>query len=80
MPHVADLSGRDLEAIRVLASPGNAWRELDARHGRSRRRERRSGRSSVMSWGIVLGSGPYWECDPMVRVDRNVQMRSCVQP
>ena len=30
LPHVARLSARDLEAIRVLASPGNAWRELDA--------------------------------------------------
>jgi DNA repair protein RecO (recombination protein O) len=29
-PHVAALSARDLEAIRVLASPGRAWRELDA--------------------------------------------------
>jgi DNA repair protein RecO (recombination protein O) len=28
-PHVATLSGRDLEVIRVLASPGRAWRELD---------------------------------------------------
>jgi DNA repair protein RecO (recombination protein O) len=27
-PHVATLSGRTLEAIRVLASPGGAWREL----------------------------------------------------
>jgi outer membrane protein assembly factor BamD (BamD/ComL family) len=26
-----------------------------------------------MCWGIVLGSGLYWECDPMARVDRNVQ-------
>ena len=33
MPHVAELSVRDLEAIRVLASPGNAWRDLDARPG-----------------------------------------------
>jgi DNA repair protein RecO (recombination protein O) len=29
-PHVATLSGRTLEAIRALASPGGAWRELDA--------------------------------------------------
>ncbi len=28
-PHVATLSGRTLEAIRVLASPGTAWRDLD---------------------------------------------------
>jgi DNA repair protein RecO (recombination protein O) len=28
--HVAALSGRDLAAIRVLASPGQAWRELDS--------------------------------------------------
>jgi DNA repair protein RecO (recombination protein O) len=28
--HVAAISGKDLEAIRVLASPGRAWRELDA--------------------------------------------------
>jgi DNA repair protein RecO (recombination protein O) len=27
-PHVATLSGRTLEAIRVLASPGPAWRDL----------------------------------------------------
>ena len=27
-PHVATLSGRTLEAIRVLASPGGAWRDL----------------------------------------------------
>ena len=28
-PHVATLSGRTLGAIRALAEPGNAWRELD---------------------------------------------------
>jgi hypothetical protein len=28
--HVAVLSGKDLAAIRVLASPGQAWRELDS--------------------------------------------------
>ncbi len=28
-PHVATLSGRTLEAIRRLASPGNSWREDD---------------------------------------------------
>jgi DNA repair protein RecO (recombination protein O) len=28
-PHVATLSGRTLEAIRVLSSPGGAWRDLD---------------------------------------------------
>ena len=28
-PHVATLSGRTLEAIRVLAAPGQAWRDLD---------------------------------------------------
>ena len=28
--HVASISGKDLEAIRALASPGRAWRELDA--------------------------------------------------
>jgi DNA repair protein RecO (recombination protein O) len=28
-PHVATLSGRTLEAIRVLATPGNAWRDPD---------------------------------------------------
>ena len=28
-PHVATLSGRTLEAIRVLSSPGAAWRDLD---------------------------------------------------
>jgi DNA repair protein RecO (recombination protein O) len=28
-PHVATLSGRTLDAIRVLASPGRAWRDLD---------------------------------------------------
>ena len=28
-PHVATLSGRTLEAIRVLASPGAGWRDLD---------------------------------------------------
>jgi DNA repair protein RecO (recombination protein O) len=27
-PHVATLSGRTLDAIRVLASPGGAWRDL----------------------------------------------------
>jgi DNA repair protein RecO (recombination protein O) len=32
LPHVAVLSARDLEAIRVLASPGRAWRELDTRN------------------------------------------------
>jgi DNA repair protein RecO (recombination protein O) len=31
--HVTDLSENDLEAIRVLASPGSAWRQLDARNG-----------------------------------------------
>ena len=29
--HVASVSARDLEAIRALASPGRAWRELDSR-------------------------------------------------
>jgi len=29
-PHVATLSGRTLEAIRILSSPGAAWRELDS--------------------------------------------------
>jgi DNA repair protein RecO (recombination protein O) len=29
-PHVATVSAADLEAIRALASPGPAWRELDA--------------------------------------------------
>jgi DNA repair protein RecO (recombination protein O) len=29
-PHVATLSGHTLAAIRLLASPGNAWRDLDA--------------------------------------------------
>jgi DNA repair protein RecO (recombination protein O) len=28
-PHVATLSGRTLEAIRLLAAPGPAWRDLD---------------------------------------------------
>jgi DNA repair protein RecO (recombination protein O) len=32
-PHVASLSGRTLEAIRVLASPGGAWRDLDPSAG-----------------------------------------------
>jgi DNA repair protein RecO (recombination protein O) len=29
-PHVAAISATDLEAIRLLASPGRAWRELNA--------------------------------------------------
>ncbi|MDR3638314.1 MAG: DNA repair protein RecO [Isosphaeraceae bacterium] len=29
-PHVATLSGRTLDALRALASPGSAWRELEA--------------------------------------------------
>jgi DNA repair protein RecO (recombination protein O) len=33
MTSIAELSVRDLEAIRVLTSPGNAWRDLDARSG-----------------------------------------------
>jgi DNA repair protein RecO (recombination protein O) len=33
MQYVAELSVGDLEAIRVLASPGSAWRSLDAREG-----------------------------------------------
>jgi len=33
-PHVVALSGEDLEAIRILSSPGAAWRELDVRQGR----------------------------------------------
>ena len=32
-PHVVSLAARDLQAIRVLASPGNLWRELDLRQG-----------------------------------------------
>ncbi len=28
-PHVATLSGRTLDAIRILAAPGQAWRQLD---------------------------------------------------
>ena len=31
-PHVATLSGATLGAIRVLASPGNAWRDLELTH------------------------------------------------
>ena len=33
-PHVVPLASVDLDAIRVLASPGQAWRELDFRQGR----------------------------------------------
>ena len=33
MPHVARLSVKDVEAIRVLASPGNGWRDLDTGRG-----------------------------------------------
>ncbi len=33
-PHVVELSSGDLEAIRILSSPGAAWRELDVRQGR----------------------------------------------
>jgi DNA repair protein RecO (recombination protein O) len=33
LPHVAALSRKDLEAIRVLASPGSAWRELETQNG-----------------------------------------------
>ncbi len=33
-PHVVSLPTRDLEAIRVLATPGSQWRELDFRQGR----------------------------------------------
>jgi DNA repair protein RecO (recombination protein O) len=33
LPEVAPLPVKDLEAIRVLASPGSTWRELDARAG-----------------------------------------------
>jgi DNA repair protein RecO (recombination protein O) len=29
-PHVATLSGRTIETLRILASPGPAWRRLDA--------------------------------------------------
>ena len=32
-PHVVALPTLDLQALRVLASPGNAWRELDFRRG-----------------------------------------------
>jgi DNA repair protein RecO (recombination protein O) len=28
-PHVATLSGRTLEVIRALASPGRVWREME---------------------------------------------------
>ena len=52
----------------VRATPGVI---LGPVKGPWRRSVRRSGRSSVMSWGIVRGFGTYWECDPMVRVDRN---------
>ena len=31
MPYMAELKIRDLEVIRVLASPGNAWRDLEPR-------------------------------------------------
>ena len=30
-PHVATLSGRTLDALRILAAPGSAWRGLDIR-------------------------------------------------
>ena len=39
-PHVVLLSGADLQAIRVLASPGGLWRELDFRRERLRTRSR----------------------------------------
>lgn len=32
-PHVATLSGRTLDALRALASPGSAWRQLDPAPG-----------------------------------------------
>ena len=35
-PHVATLSGRTLDAIRALAAPGNAWREVDLPVGSAR--------------------------------------------
>jgi DNA repair protein RecO (recombination protein O) len=31
LPHVASLSVRDVETIRILASPGSGWRELETR-------------------------------------------------
>jgi DNA repair protein RecO (recombination protein O) len=33
-PHVVTLSAENLEAIRLLASPGASWRTLDVRHSR----------------------------------------------
>ncbi len=43
----------------------------------SRRLERQSVRSSVTSSAIVPGSGPHWECDPMVRVLGNILIQLC---
>ncbi len=72
-PHVVSLSAGDLEAIRVLASPETTGASWTSAGDVTRRPERRSVRSSVTSWAIVPGSGPYWECDPMVRGDRNLR-------
>ena len=74
-PHVVGAVGRRPGGD---SRPGQPGQRL-ARAGlppadASRRLERRSGRSSVTSWAIVPDSGPYWECDPMVRVDRNVRI------
>ena len=73
-PHVVVVVGRrprgDSRPGQPGQTPGASW--TFARDA-SRRPERRSGRSSVMSWAIVRDSGPYWECDPMVRGDRDLR-------
>ena len=72
-PHVTTLSSATLEAIRVLASPGDAWRELAFEpRGGWRRSARLPEQSSVTSWVIARRYGPTWECDPMDQVSRNV--------
>ena len=64
-PHVVTLSSMTLEAIRVLASPGSAWREPALSSGRWRPAPPDVGAVISHVMGIVRGSGPYWECDPM---------------
>ena len=66
-----DALGHDLEAIRVLASPGRAWRELAFDPSPAALaagpRDRRRGHQSCPG-PSPPSSGPIWESDPMALV------------
>ena len=70
-PHVATLSGRTLEALRVLAAPGPAWRSLDPGVAALAPSGRPSARSSATTWAAAPVFCPISvESDPMPLANR----------